>query len=117
MNYRHGMLESIILNALWELEKSGAFKHSIKDVFDYINAKSPTKRAYTTIKTVMDRLFEKELLLRVKSGKKFYYRSAYSKEDIVKKSLEIIAKQYCNSDFNELANYADSFRVKDLVLI
>ena len=66
MNLKHGSLESVILNSLWELEKCGIYKNSVKDVFEYINQSNSTKRAYTTIKTVMDRLYEKEILLRLK---------------------------------------------------
>ncbi len=106
MNFRHGSLESIILNSIWTLEKDGVYKHSVKEVWENINNNSETERAYTTIKTVMDRLFEKEVLLRVKQGKKFYYRSAYSNEDILKTSLEKIARQYCNNDMRELSRFA-----------
>ena len=108
MNFRHGSLESIILNALWELEATGVYKNSVKDVFDYICASQTTKRAYTTVKTVMDRLHEKEVLLRIKQGKKFYYRTAYSNNDIIANSLKKIAVQYCNSDMKKLIEVANS---------
>ena len=108
MNFRHGSLESIILNSIWELEKDGVYKHSVKEVWENANKNSEIKRAYTTVKTVMDRLFEKELLLRVKQGKKFFYRSAYSYDDILRVSLERIAKQYCNSDMTRLSRFVQS---------
>ena len=102
---RHGTLESIILNSIWRLEEDGTYKHSVKEVWDDINRETETKRAYTTIKTVMDRLFEKEVLLRVKHGKKFYYRSAYSRSDILRNSLEDIADKYLMGNIEELARY------------
>lgn len=111
MNLKHGSLESIILNSLWELEKSGIYKNSVKDVFEYINNSNTSKRAYTTIKTVMDRLYEKEILLRIKQGKKFYYRTAYSSSDIIATSLKKIATQYCNGDMAKLASIASSISV------
>ncbi len=114
MNFRHGSLESIILNALWELETQGVYKNSVKDVFDYICASENTKRAYTTVKTVMDRLFEKEVLLRIKQGKKFYYRTAYSNTDIIANSLKKIAVQYCGGDINKLINVARSIDIQDV---
>ncbi|MCD8024797.1 MAG: BlaI/MecI/CopY family transcriptional regulator [Candidatus Gastranaerophilales bacterium] len=114
MNFRHGSLESIILNALWELESAGVYKNSVKDVFDYICACQTTKRAYTTVKTVMDRLHEKEVLLRIKQGKKFYYRTAYSNTDIIINSLKKIAIQYCNSDMNKLICVAKSIANEDI---
>ena len=115
MNFRHGSLESIILNALWELESQGLYKNSVKDVFDYISSTQTTKRAYTTVKTVMDRLFEKEILLRIKQGKKFYYRTAYSNNDIIAKSLKKIAIQYCGGDMNKLIEVASSISNSNLV--
>ena len=115
MNFRHGSLESIILNALWELESQGLYKNSVKDVFDYISSTQTTKRAYTTVKTVMDRLFEKEILLRIKQGKKFYYRTAYSNNDIIANSLKKIAIQYCGGDMNKLIEVASSISNSNLV--
>ena len=117
MNFRHGSLESIILNALWELESQGLYKNSVKDVFDYISSTQTTKRAYTTVKTVMDRLFEKEILLRIKQGKKFYYRTAYSNNDIIANSLKKIALQYCNGDMNKLIQVASSINSNDLNIV
>lgn len=114
MNFRHGSLESIILNALWELEADGVYKNSVKDVFDYISASNNTKRAYTTVKTVMDRLHDKEVLLRIKQGKKFYYRTAYSNNDIIANSLKKIALQYCNNDINKLIQVANSIKGNNL---
>ncbi len=110
MNFRHGSLESIILGALWELEAEGMYKNSVKDVFDYISSSEKTKRAYTTIKTVMDRLYEKEVLIRIKQGKKFFYRTAYSNTDVVSNALKKIALQYCNSDMNKLIQIARSIQ-------
>ncbi len=108
MNLKHGSLESVILNSLWELEKCGIYKNSVKDVYEYINNSNTPKRAYTTIKTVMDRLYEKEVLLRIKQGKKFYYRTAYSSNDIITTSLQKIASQYCGGDISKLATIAAS---------
>lgn len=117
MNQKHGLLESIILNTLWELERAGTYKNSVKDVYDSINSSNVANRAYTTIKTVMDRMFEKELLLRIKQGKKFYYRTTYSSGDIIKNSLEKIAVQYCGGDMSKLARFAQNICEKEGVLI
>ncbi len=117
INLRHGSLESIILNALWELEKSGVYKHSVKEITDLINKNQPQNRAYTTIKTVMDRMFEKELLLRVKQGKKFFYRSAYSYTDIIKMSLEKVAHQFCAGDMAKLLRINQLICEKELLSV
>ncbi len=117
MNLKHGSLESVILNSLWELEKSGIYKNSVKDVFEHINNTNSTKRAYTTIKTVMDRLYEKEILLRIKQGKKFYYRTAYSSSDIITTSLKKIATQYCNGDMTKLAQMASQIATQAAIRV
>lgn len=117
MNAKHGLLESVILNSLWELEKCGVYKNSVKDVYEFINNSNTTKRAYTTIKTVMDRLYEKEVLLRIKHGKKFYYRTAYSCNDIITNSLKKIAIQYCDGDMAVLASIASSVSMKESVRV
>ena len=89
----------------------------ILDVFDYICESQTTKRAYTTVKTVMDRLHEKEVLLRIKQGKKFYYRTAYSNNDIIANSLKKIAIQYCNGDMNKLIQVASSINSNELSVV
>lgn len=99
---RHGSLESAILGALWNLEKEGIYTNSVKDVFEILSKNSDEKRAYTTIKTVMDRLFEKRVLLRFKQGKKFFYRTVYSHQEIVTRNLNEIANRYCNNDLSHL---------------
>lgn len=108
MKYKNGSLESSILNVLWDLEKKGSYKNSVKDVYDMLAENPKSARAYTTIKTVMDRLFEKELLLRIKQGKKFYYRTAASSSEIIRESLEKIAYQYCNGDMAKLIHHAQN---------
>lgn len=105
---RHGSLECAILGALWNLEKSGIYTNSVKDVYDILSQNDDEKRAYTTIKTVMDRLFEKRVLLRYKQGKKFFYRTVYSNNEIIVKSLNEIASRYCNGDLSQLSNTLNS---------
>lgn len=105
---RHGSLECAILGALWRLEQEGIYKNSVKDVYELLAQLDNEKRAYTTIKTVMDRLFEKKVLLRYKEGKKFFYRTVYSNSEIITKSLSEIANRYCRGDLKALRNVLDS---------
>ncbi len=107
-NFKHGSLESTILTALWAMEERGEYKNSVKDVFLSLSQNETQTRAYTTIKTVMDRLYEKKILLRFKQGKKFYYRTAYSNNEIVIKSLNELANRYCNGSLVHLAKILDS---------
>jgi predicted transcriptional regulator len=100
---RHGSLECAILGALWGLEQDGIYTNSVKDVYEILATKDDEKRAYTTIKTVMDRLHDKRVLLRYKEGKKFYYRTVYSKNEIIIKSLSEIANRYCDGNITNLS--------------
>ena len=52
---KHGTLESAILSTLWKMEKEGIYTNSVKDVYNFLSQNDDEKRAYTTIKTVMDR--------------------------------------------------------------
>ncbi len=101
---KHGTLESAILSTLWNLEKDGVMTNTVKDVYEILAKNGADKRAYTTIKTVMDRLFEKNILMRYKQGKKFFYRTAFSNDEIVINSLKEIANRYCNGDLSRLSN-------------
>ncbi len=116
-NFRHGSLESIILTTLWSMEERGEYKNSVKDVFDSLQKDESQTRAYTTIKTVMDRLFEKKVLLRFKQGRKFYYRTAYSNNEIVVKSLIELSNRYCNGDLARLGKIIDTVVEKQNCLV
>ena len=112
---KHGTLESAILSSLWALEQEGKYTNSVKDVYELMSKTNPEKRAYTTIKTVMDRLYEKNVLMRVKNGRKFYYRTSFSNQDVVVKSLIDIAKRYCGGDVNKLSQILNSINEKQLI--
>ena len=96
---RHGTLEGAILTILWNLEEKGFKPNSVKSVYENMES---DKRAYTTIKTVMDRLCSKRILIREKKGKKFFYRTAYSNYEIIVNSLNGISQKYCSGDLNKL---------------
>ena len=104
---KHGSLESAILSTLWKLEETGIYTNTVKDVFEYMN-NNIAPRAYTTIKTVMDRLCEKRVLIRYRKDKKFFYRSAYSNYEIIVKSLNEVADRYCNGDLDKLSGVLKS---------
>lgn len=97
----HGSLENEIMNTIWTLEENDVKNISVSDVCDLINENN-TKRAYTTIKTVMDRLAEKKMLKRLKQGKKFCYKSLNSRDEMAKKAIKNIACQYFSNDVNSL---------------
>ena len=103
MTYTHGTLENEILNAVWTMEENKTIKNniSVSDVLAEIN-NNGNVRAYTTVKTVMDRLVEKNLLKREKYGKKFCYKSVESREKMAASAINKLAGQYFNNDIRSL---------------
>ncbi|MBK8190039.1 MAG: BlaI/MecI/CopY family transcriptional regulator [Vampirovibrionales bacterium] len=101
MDLKQGDLENIILNAVWDLENSGTEKIYVGEVQERI--KSPAKKwAYTTVKTVLDRLVDKDLAEREKDGKKFFYRSRVKRNEAGRKAIEKVLRQYFQNDVNGL---------------
>ena len=117
MQSRHGSLEGAILSTLWKLEQNGIYTNTVKDVYNLLSQNPEIKRAYTTIKTVMDRLYEKKLLLRFSEGKKFYYRSVYSNREIVINSINEIANRYCEGDLTKLKEIVNSIENEELISV
>lgn len=101
MDLKQGDLENIILNALWDLETEKADKIYVGDVQDRIKS-AQKKWAYTTVKTVLDRLVDKELALREKDGKKYLYRSVVKRDEAGVLAIEKVMRQYFKNDVNEL---------------
>ena len=104
MAFTHGTLENEILNAVWKMEENGedARNISVNEVLNEINSNNGTKRAYTTVKTVMDRLVDKNLLKRHKSGKKFCYKSTESREEMAASAINRLVGQFFNNDIPSL---------------
>jgi predicted transcriptional regulator len=101
MDLKQGDLENIILNALWDLESDGNERIFVGDIQEKI--KSPSKKwAYTTVKTVLDRLVDKEIAIREKDGKKYLYRSIKNRDDAGIEALKKVVRQYFKNDVNEL---------------
>ncbi|MBD5402480.1 BlaI/MecI/CopY family transcriptional regulator [bacterium] len=96
-----GSLEIEILNTFWNLtEADEDVDISIQDVVDNLS-QNGIERAYTTIKTVMDRLVSKSILVRYKVGKKFFYKTTMDKREMALDMLH----EFTNNFFN--GNYAD----------
>lgn len=115
MDRRHGNLENIILNALWKMEENDQFLIDVSNVQSEINSSSQ-KWAYTTVKTVLDRLVEKNHIQRIKQGKKYYYRSATSRINAGDAAIKKVAKQYFNNDIEEMIKAATKILEEALVL-
>ena len=103
MNYSHGSLENEIMKTIWMIEEIEEADVSVNEVQESINRTSTSDRAYTTVKTVMDRLVEKNMLVRYKQGKKFFYKTVSSRDEMAQQAIKKLAGQYFNNDINSLA--------------
>lgn len=102
-----GSLEIDILNSFWKLSAENEDRDiSIQDVVDDMSANG-IERAYTTIKTVMDRLTVKSVLVRYKSGKKFYYKAVVSKEEMMSDAVKTISEQYFNGSYVDMIRFIE----------
>jgi predicted transcriptional regulator len=101
IDIKQGELENLILNAVWKLELDGQSRVYVSGVLEHIQ-NANRNWAYTTVKTVMDRLVAKELLNRTREGKRFYYGSAQSREVAGKEALQKLMRQYFLNDIDEL---------------
>ncbi|MBY0405003.1 MAG: BlaI/MecI/CopY family transcriptional regulator [Cyanobacteria bacterium] len=102
MDLKQGDLENIILNALWDLEGDGSDKIFVGDVQDKIRSSNKTW-AYTTVKTVLDRLVDKEIAVREKDGKKFLYKSVVKRDEAGILAIQKVMRQFFKNDVEELS--------------
>ena len=103
-----GSLEIEILNSVWDLTANYESSDiSIQDIVDYLSQKG-IERAYTTIKTVMDRLVSKSVLVRYKSGKKFFYNAATDKEEMAATAVNEVINNFFNGNSAELIHFVEN---------
>lgn len=103
-----GKLEIDILNSFWSLTAEDEDRDiSIQDIVDDLSANG-VERAYTTIKTVMDRLTVKSILVRYKVGKKFYYKAAMNKNEMAMDAVKTVAAQFFNGSFSDMIRFVEN---------
>ena len=69
-----GPLEAIVMERLWKRREA-----TVRDIVDDLSR--TRSLAYTTVMTIMTRLHAKGLLARVRDGKTYRYRPAFSREE------------------------------------
>lgn len=103
----YGVLEIEIMNSIWALqEKNEDANISVSDIVDFLGGNN-VSRAYTTIKTVMDRLVSKGILARYKSGKKFFYRTTLDKPEAAKNAIDEICSQFFNGNYPQMTDFVE----------
>ena len=107
MNYTHGSLENEILKTVWNIEDSEERDVSVTEVQETINNNSKNNRAYTTVKTVMDRLVEKNMLVRYKQGKKFFYKAAMDRHEMAAESVKDLCGRFFNGSYTEMIRFIE----------
>lgn len=91
-----GSLEIEIMNAVWGmLSENDDREISVKDVTAFL-AENGIERAYTTVKTVMDRLSVKGTLARYRNGKKFFYSATTTKSELASQAVGLVVKRFFN---------------------
>ena len=102
-----GTLEIDILNSIWEMASVNDDSDiSIQDVVDYLSQHG-IERAYTTIKTVMDRLTAKSILVRYKVGKKFFYKATMQREEMAHSEISRVVRDYFGGNATELIRFVE----------
>jgi predicted transcriptional regulator len=102
-----GKLEIDILNSVWKLTSEDENRDiSIQDVVDDLSAQG-VERAYTTIKTVMDRLTAKSILVRYKVGKKFFYSATMNRDEMARENIEEISSQFFDGNYVDMIRFIE----------
>lgn len=103
----YGVLEIEIMNSIWNLhEKDEDANISVSDIVDSLND-NEVSRAYTTIKTVMDRLVAKGILVRYRNNKKFFYRSTLDKNEAAKKAIEDVSSRFFGGNSIQMLRFIE----------
>lgn len=90
-----GELERDVMEVVW---RGGTV--TVRDTYEEL--RQQRKIAYTTVMTIMDRLFEKEIVKRKKEGKTYLYSARQSKENFFEKTSQKIINSLLK-DFGEVA--------------
>ncbi len=103
-----GTLEIDILNSIWDLTSSEEDKDiSIQDVVNYLSSKG-IERAYTTIKTVMDRLTVESILVRYRVGKKFLYKATMQREEMALDAVKKVMDNFFDGNSASLIRFVEN---------
>lgn len=89
-----GDLERQLMDVLWAAEPDvGLSSRQVQERMD-----PSQERAYTTIKTVLDRLVEKGLVQRHRDGRIWRYRARASRQSLTAESLRSVLGDIGSSD-------------------
>lgn len=103
----YGILEIEIMNILWALQEQDEDANiSVSDIVEALS-KNEIERAYTTVKTVMDRLVSKGILVRYRNNKKFFYKTTIDKNEASKKAVEAVTGQFFDGSYVKMLRFIE----------
>jgi predicted transcriptional regulator len=89
-----GELEAKLMEAVWTLGSP-----SVKEVIDYWDG----RLNYKTTMTVLNRLVEKGILTRQKSGRIFVYQAVISRDELLADVVAQVVRGLFSNDFRHIA--------------
>ena len=114
MDLNHGGLENLIMNVIWDNSSKFEGFMSVNQVWECLNNLNTRKKwAYTTVKTVLDRLSEKGMLDKIKCGKKYNYQTIMPREEMAEKALKKVALDYFGNDVIAMAKVVKTMEYKE----
>jgi len=91
-------LELECMNALWPVGEA-----TVRDIQQALHPTRP--RAYTTIMTILDRLAQKGIVLRRKSGRTWVYRPNLTAEEARSRALAQVVDSFFKGSSDGLVQY------------
>lgn len=92
-----GDLQAEVLAVFWRQGDA-----TVRQVVDGLNAKRRRKLAYTTVLTIVSRLWTRGLLARTREGRGFRYRPTKSREELLAELSDELIDRLLD-DFGEIA--------------
>jgi predicted transcriptional regulator len=92
-----GALQGQVMAILWQRESA-----TVREVLDDLNKKRKRKLAYTTVLTLVSRLWSRGLLEREQEGRGFRYRAAKTRDELLGELSEQLIDRLLD-DFGEIA--------------
>ena len=88
-----------VMDGIWHLDR----QITVRDVVDYLYPNG--EKAYTTVQTIMNILFEKGVLNRQKIGPVNVYKPALYREDVAQDETRTLVSRMFEGSFGALATY------------
>jgi len=92
-----GALQGQVMAILWQRESA-----TVREVLDDLNKQRKRKLAYTTVLTLVSRLWSRGLLEREQEGRGFRYRAAKTRDELLGELSEQLIDRLLD-DFGEIA--------------